>query len=402
MARFTDKSVERLRSTGKRRMLTEGENLYLEVSTKGKKKWLHRYELGGKRKWYTLGEYPGMDLKTAREENGKIAEKVKTGSDPAEAPTVGELFEEWFNRGADKRGKPWSPGHKRNVQYMFAADVIPAIGNKKVADISKREIRTLLRKIEKRAPNQALQVYRRLSRFFNFACQEDVIEVSPMANLEPIGRTSRKSRYLSCDEIRIFLAALPGANMAPQTARILELILRTGQRPSEVCGANQKEMQGEWWIIPPARTKNGLENRVFLTPNARRLFADPNEYGLYFPSLGDPEEPVKHTVLSKSLRRSIQGTEKHEGDTEKTIDLDPLSPHDLRRTCSTCLAELGFTEEIIGAVLNHSKRGVTGQHYNQYRYDIQKQQALEAWDRKIESIMTGATGKIVSFRSNMG
>ncbi|TWI77366.1 site-specific recombinase XerD [Desulfobotulus alkaliphilus] len=394
MARFTDLGIERLKTTGKRYTVTEGDGLYLEVSPKGKKRWLHRYELSGQRKWFPLGEFPAMKLKDARAENARLQKLTQDGGNPAEeraalkaAPTVQELFEEWHTRGTDKRGKPWSDGHKRNVQYMFGADVLPAIGSKKVADVTKRDLRVLLERIEARAPNQALQVYRRLSRLFNYACQKDVIEHSPMTHLEPIGSTSRKSRYLSEREIGEFLAALPLMNAAPQTTRILELILRTGQRPSEVCGAHEAEIdtEGMWWTLPGSRVKNGSEHRIPLTGKMLDLFGLPNEHGLFFPSLRKEDTPVGHTILSKALRRSITGREKGT-DSERTLPLEDFSPHDLRRTCATGLAELGFTDEVIGAVLNHSRRGVTAQHYNHFRYDAQKRKALEAWERRLDRI----------------
>jgi hypothetical protein len=62
------------------------------------------------------------------------------------------------------------------------------------------------------------------------------------------------------------------------------------------------------------------------------------------------------------------------------------------------MAELGFTDEIIGAVLNHKKATVTG-IYNQYRYDKEKQAALEAWNRKLSQIVTGKKPeKVVNIR----
>lgn len=345
-----------------------------------------------------------MGLADARKRNDEVLRITCRGEDPAEIenlntnPTLSELFEEWHSKGVDKRGNPWSEGHRRNVRYMFKADIIPRLGGRKVRDIRKADVRRVLEKIEGRAPNQALQVYRRLSRLFNYAASKDIIEASPMANLDPIGRQSKKSRYLSNAEIETFLAGLPSANMAPQTARILELILRTGQRPSEICGAHESEIDGSWWTIPDKRTKNGIANRVYLTGRARALFGVPNEHGLFFPSLRAPERPVSHTILSKALRRTLTGKEK-KSDSDITLPLEPFSPHDLRRTCATHLGELGFTDEVIGALLNHKKRTVTGQHYNMFQYDPQKRQALEAWERKLERITDEAeqSGNVIQF-----
>ena len=316
MKGFTDRVIHNLKPREKKFTVTEGDGFYLQVSPKGRKTWLHRYEIAGKRKWYQLGDYPDMTLKEAREENEKIGKITARGEDPAAKEglthnsTVADLFAEWYAKGADKRGKPWSEAHKRNVHYMFEKDVLPTIGGRTIKDIGKRDIRVVLEKIERRAPNQALQVYRRLSRLFNYAAAQDIIEVSPMAALDPIGSTSKKDRYLSEKEIKVFLSSLQNADMAPNTAAALELILRTGQRPSEVAGAHSTEIKDNWWTIPADRAKNTLENRVYLTPTLLKLFGTANEHGYFFPSLKEPKKPIGHTVLSKALRRSLTGKEK--------------------------------------------------------------------------------------------
>ena len=60
---------------------------------------------------------------------------------------------------------------------------------------------------------------------------------------------------------------------------------------------------------------------------------------------------------------------------------------DLRRTVATRLGELGFSETVIGRVLNHAKYSVTGKHYNQYAYLDEIRQALTAWDRDLQRIL---------------
>ncbi len=44
---------------------------------------------------------------------------------------------------------------------------------------------------------------------------------------------------------------------------------------------------------------------------------------------------------------------------------------------------------VIGRVLNHAERDVTAV-YDRHSYDAEKRTALEAWDRKLESIGSGA------------
>lgn len=76
------------------------------------------------------------------------------------------------------------------------------------------------------------------------------------------------------------------------------------------------------------------------------------------------------------------------------MEMAHFTPHDLRRTCSTFLAQLGISDEVNDAVLNHKKAGVI-KIYNQYKYDKEKQMAMEAWERKLKSIITGKKSKVI-------
>lgn len=392
MKRFTDTAIRNLKPRGKTFLATDGEGLYLRITPKGKKVWLHHYKMGNSRKWYTIGEYPSFSLKEAREKNEELALAIGRGEDPAANlnanPTVQQFFESWVEYAKSPKNKPWSAAHKRNVEYAFKADVLPKIGHMKVEEVRKRDIRALLEQVEKRAPNQALQLYRRLHRLFNVAAEKDIIEANPMANLPAIGSEKQKDRYLKFDEAKTLLESLSAAYMSPDTQRAIELILRTAQRPSEVCGANVAEFDGDWWIIPGARTKNGLEQRVFVTDKIIELFGEPNKYGFFFPSSRRPERPISHLTLSKAIQRSIE---------DKSIPLAPFTPHDLRRTAATMLGSMGFSNDEIGSVLNHKKRDVTG-IYNRHGYDKEKRRAILALERRLDSENeTEQTGKVVPF-----
>ena len=58
------------------------------------------------------------------------------------------------------------------------------------------------------------------------------------------------------------------------------------------------------------------------------------------------------------------------------------------------MSELGFMDEVIDAVLNHTKQGII-RTYNRYRYDREKQQALESWERKLMSIISGTGSNVI-------
>jgi hypothetical protein len=51
-------------------------------------------------------------------------------------------------------------------------------------------------------------------------------------------------------------------------------------------------------------------------------------------------------------------------------------------------------DEVIDSVLNHTKQGIIAT-YNLNRYDKEKQMALESWERKLLSIITGTESKVI-------
>jgi integrase len=69
---------------------------------------------------------------------------------------------------------------------------------------------------------------------------------------------------------------------------------------------------------------------------------------------------------------------------EKEKSLGDWRIHDLRRTASTNLGDMGYLDEEIGMLLNHHTRGVTAV-YNRSKYINKKRQMLEKWERKLLS-----------------
>jgi integrase len=73
--------------------------------------------------------------------------------------------------------------------------------------------------------------------------------------------------------------------------------------------------------------------------------------------------------------------------------------HDLRRTVATEMGRLGITEFIIGKVLNHAARGITGQVYNQYEYLAEKRHALDTWAAYLDRLLKPAEANVVALRA---
>ena len=181
-----------------------------------------------------------------------------------------------------------------------------------------------------------------------------------LSGIELLKETA-KDRYLTTPEI---VAAWKGFDTLPKNVRdSLKLILLTGQRPGEVAGIVPAEISGNWWTIPPERSKNGIENRVYLTDYALKLAK---------------KKPSVRNTLSNTLQKRREAG--------KLFNIQPFTPHDLRRTMATLVSEMGYSDSVIDRILNHTKQGVI-KVYNRNNYDNEKKELLIDWEKKLLNIV---------------
>jgi integrase len=378
--------------------------LYLEVSAKGTKTWKHRYQVGGSDRWYVLGHYPSMPLAEADRDNAEIKIRTDRGRSPVATDgsvnrdsTFEELFNQWHTRAKGPRSKdpkkserPWSESHKRSTLLMFKKDVLPEYGHRLIKDIDEHDLKQILQTVEKRgATNQALQLYRRFRTLFNYAVTEKILQESPMSDLNIIGTENEKDRNLSEAEIKTFWTHIDSIGMRDDIRRVLKLTLITAQRPGEVLGAHSGEFDGDIWTIPATRTKNRKAHKVPLTATAKELFIVPED-GFCFPrgysmTEDDTPQPVEKSAPAKELRKIM-----------KHLGLEPFTPHDLRRSAASRLADMGHGATI-PALLNHTIQGVTSV-YLKGDMLTEKRKALEAWERRVLMLTGRPAAKVVNIK----
>ena len=416
--KFTDTFIKNLKPETSKFYKREANGFTVKVWPSGNKTWCYVYTFDGRRKEMKLGEYPAVTLADARTKYNAAYELHKNGVDPGDAEhkqQEGHRASLSVSSLADKYIEEWAKPNKRSWladKRTLDVEIIPKWGQRKAKDIQRRDVKQLLQDIATRAPVMANRTRALLSKLFNFALEWEIVELNPCMGVKAVIKEEPATRTLTDDEIKELWDALetPGTLYAsPEILRCLKLILLTGQRPGEVVGMHSAEIDGQWWTIPAERAKNGRDHRVFLTETARGIIGSKAGFVFESPTSGriqedgtprDPQ-PIAVNALAHVTRRNVEKP-KDVSDTEPTNEADqeetdtirrklimqPWTPHDLRRTCATKLSELGYTDEIIDAVLNHKKKGIVAT-YNLNRYDREKQKALETWGRKLDSIITG-------------
>lgn len=399
---LSDLQIKKLAPRTARFEISDGKGLSLRIMPTGKKTWVFRYMIEGTARRMTLGSYPSISLSEAREKHSLAMRDVERGIDPGHkqkeakatrkaAPTVADLLEEFW----DMELRHTTSGKERKRLVM--KDALPAWGNRKAVDITRRDTVLLIDKVRERAEITANRLQGVLVRMFNFAAERGILEHSPLAGMKKKPEQAR-SRVLSDEEIKLLWSALDLDNIAVDIFRVsklaLKMILLTGQRPGEVCGMSWDEITDDTWNIPAGRMKGKEAHTVPLTGMSLEILKQAEIYTgqsrFVFASSHKENEPLTSHALSKAILRHWQ----------EIGFKEQFTPHDLRRTLRTRLAEIGIDDVVAERVLGHKLQGIMAV-YNRHGYDTEKRKALDKWDRKLRNILgieEQETSKVIQLR----
>ncbi|WP_206675442.1 site-specific integrase [Mariprofundus sp. KV] len=397
---FTDRYIKSLKPTDKRQDLREGKpnvGFGIRIYPNGDKSWFYIYRIDKRLRRMTLGKYPAMSLSEARKAYSDARRTFENGGDPAEikqeikrkekeADTVEQLANEYLEKWAKPRKRSW-----KEDERILDKDILPLLGKKRAKEVTRRDIIRLLDKIANRgAPIAANRTQALLSKMFRFAVGRDIVPFSPCLEIAKASPENKKDRVLSDEEIRTHWNGILESDMTQQTKVALLLQLVTAQRKGEVVAMRWDEIEDNVWTIPAEKAKNNEAHRIPLSPQAMALLEMvKNSSPWIFPAPNGGH--LRGDSVSRATRRYLMRIKKPtESNPEATLtknDPEWFTPHDFRRTAATNMTKSGFNRLTVSKVLNHVEGGVTA-IYDRHSYDKEKKQALEAWGRKLESILS--------------
>lgn len=417
--RFTDKMVEKLKPLDRIIDTREADGFGIRVLPSGVKTWFYIYRFEGKRRFINLGHYPAISLADARTLHRQALSQVEKGLDPLaiaetkrverkRTPILSDFVNEYIRLYAQPKLKSWE-----KIQQALNREIIPVLGKMKITDIKRRDVSAILNEIGLRAPVMANRIQAYVRHLFTWAVDQGVIEHNPLAGMKRTGgKEEPKQRNLSAVEIKNLWHSLdrPELSITTEIRGAIKLVLLTAQRPGEVIGMHSSEINGNWWTIPGSRTKNGLTHRVYLAATTLSLIGDITGKGFIFKTAGEADKPMTELAMNTAIRRHLfcplkdpTGKPLYQKDgkpaTENLLGVDHFTPHDLRRTATTLMAQAKIIKEYRERVTNHKLGKIDGT-YNVHDYDDEKQMALEALERRILSIINeAADNKVVPIRA---
>ncbi|MDI1332414.1 site-specific integrase [Pseudomonas sp.] len=370
---------------------TQVAGLQLRVNPGNTKTWVLRYRIRVGETWtnrrMTLGQFPDVSVAAARKEAENKKTDIDRGADPmgerraqalnradaieakkreeASRVCLSESYEKWMNSSKPLNRKDSG----KSIRANFENNVLPLLGNKEMKDVRQADILEVTETILKRGANRQAQIaFSEMKQFFSFAVEREILTTNPQANLKKadVGKKSLpRERVLPPHEIRLLHQKMQASSLNRPTQICFMIALSTLCRIGEIGLAKWEEVNWakKTWTIPAENTKNGQAITINLSKFALDHF---NELRLYN---GDSEWCVPNSkrdgpVYEKSLtkhahdRQLPEGQPPTKGRTVQTRSLitsrENWTPHDLRRSGSTIMQQLGVSTETAERCLNHT------------------------------------------------
>lgn len=318
----------------------------LRVYPSGKKAFILFYRAGGRQRLLTLGLYGALTLDQARTLARQRLGEVAAGGDPLEqkrkaarGETVRALCDAYLERHAVRKKSAYDD--RRRIARL----ILPDLGHRKVASITRADVAALHTRIGKDAPYEANRTLALLSKMFELARRWGFIEenaANPAHGIDKF-REQKRDRWVTPEELpRLAAAISQDPNLYVRAA--LWLYLLTGVRKSEMLRRRWEDVDFARCELRLGETKAGRVHYVSLSPPAIALLRVlPREEGNPY-LLPSSKKPGHHLVnIAKPWNR-----------VRKAAGVGDVRLHDLRRTVGSWLAQAGNSLPLIGRVLNHT------------------------------------------------
>jgi integrase len=302
--------------------------LILQITKAGKKSWLLKVLVAGRRRELGLGGYPDVTLAGAKEAAREIRQKIAAGIDPtaeklarknalAEAVASALTFKEAAENYILAKESGWkNKKHAAQWRATLEAYAYPIIGHLQVAAIETQHVVNVLQPIWNTKTETASRLRGRMEVILDAAKvsgKRNKDSENParwrghLSHLFATRSSVQKPKHfpaLGYKEVSQFLSALRDSH--GMSARALEFSILTAARSGEVRCATWSEIDLNEcvWIIPAARMKAEREHHVPLSKAAVTLLKSlPKDKGtsLLFPN--EKGAPLSDMTLTATIRR---------------------------------------------------------------------------------------------------
>jgi integrase len=391
---LTDTKIRNAKPGSKPSRLFDGRGLYLEISPAGGKWWRLKYRFAGKEKRLSLGVYPDVTLKDARDRRDAARKLLGDGVDPSEnrkatksasidraANSFEVVTREWFGR----YSTGWAESHSSRVIRLFERDIFPWIGGRPIAEVNAAELLTVMRRIENRgAVETAHRARTNCGQVLRYAVATGRCERDPSTDLRGALPPAQGDHFAATTEpskLAGILRAMDGyeGNLTVRCAlRLAPLVF---VRPGELRKAEWKDVDldaAEWRYVV---TKTKIPHIVPLSRQSVVILQDlqplSGQGRFVFPGARTGSRPMSDNAVLAAMRRMGIGKEE-------------MSGHGFRAVARTILDEvLGFRPDFIEHQLAHAVRDPNGRAYNRTAHLPERRRMMQQWADYLDKLKAG-------------
>jgi len=398
---LTDTALRNLKPKSKIYKVFDRDGMYVTVSTTGTVTFRYDYRLNGRRETLTIGRYgpAGISLALAREKLIDAKKAVAAGRSPAmekqrekrrltASKNFGEVALKWLT---DAR---MADSTRAMRKHVVDRDILPVFQNRQLNEITADDLRALCNKVKARgAPATAVHVRDIVKQVYAFAILHGEKVDNPASDVAAasIATFVPKDRALSPAEIRLAFHQLESIATYPTIRLALRMVLLTLVRKSELIEATWSEIDFEHatWTIPKERMKGRNPHVIHLSRQAMDILVALHTCAagskFVLPSRYEPNRCMSHATLNRVTQLIVERAK------AAGLPLEPFTVHDLRRTGSTLLNEVGFNGDWIEKCLAHEEGRTSRSVYNKAEYAEQRRHMLQEWADMVDAWIDGRT-----------
>lgn len=391
---LTDKAIRNAKPGVKVRKIYDANGLVLRVSPNGTKSWEFKFRVPGpdgglKEKSLSIGLYPEVGLREARDKCIEARRLRRDGKDPAEerrlqkqqarygaANTFKAVAEEWLKANKDR----WCEDHKDRTWRRVELHLMPVFGSRQIASISALDILEQLQKLEEEnkteTSHRLLQICRGI---FQTAVITKRAPFNPTYDLKGALKAHRGSSYpaFGHNQLPGFFECLESGKLSPMTRLAIKFLALTFVRQGELRQAEWADIDfaNNEWRVRAETTKMRQLHIVPLSTQAVNVLSmikkDAKESPYVFPAQIKTKHPImSENTINKALRDLGYGGQ--------------MVGHGFRSLASTILNEKGFRADVIERQLAHMPRDKVRAVYNRAQYLPERREMMQWWGNHLE------------------
>lgn len=389
-------TVTRSKPRAKPYKLTDQKGLCLLITPTGGRYWRYNYRFNDKSRTLALGVFPEVSLADARERHMEARKLLAQGEDPsvhkkvnnvrsrlASKETFRAVAEEWLaKREREGLGKVTLEKAKWLLNFAY-----PAIGERKMSDITSFELLEVLRSVEVRGRHETARRLRSVcGRVFRYGIATCRAEQDLTANLRD-ALTVPRVKHLAAitDPVKVgaLLRAIDAFSGQEITRYALQLAPHVFVRPGELRHAEWTEIDLDKaiWSIPADKMKMRRPHRVPLSRQSLAIFSElkpiTGKWQYVFPGFVSLKRPMSENAITGALRRlGYSG--------------DEMTSHGFRAMASTLLNEMGkWNPDAIERQLAHVDTNEVRRAYARGEYWDERVRMMQEWSDYLDKLRAG-------------